>query len=99
MTSDSPDSVVVLDTDFSAGSGLGRGALIRVDLASGNRTVLSDDATPAGGQQFDNPIDVRYNACEKAFYVLQTGFTPAAPGWYINVDIICVFDDISEAGR
>ena len=66
VTSDSPDSVVVLDTDFSAGAGLGRGALIRVDLASGNRTVLSDDATPAGGQQFDNPIDVRYNACEKA---------------------------------
>jgi hypothetical protein len=73
----SPDSVVVLDTDFSAGSG--RGALIRVDLASGNRTLLSDDATPSGGQQFDNPIDVRYNSCEKAFYVLQTGFTPATP--------------------
>ena len=87
VTSDSPDSVVVLDTDFSAGTGLGRGALIRVDLASGNRTVLSDDATPAGGQQFDNPIDVRYNACEKAFYVLQTGFTPAAPaGRVLKVD-------------
>ena len=55
MTSDSPDSMVVLDMDFSAGTGLGRGALIRVDLASGNRTLLSDDATPSGGQQFDNP--------------------------------------------
>ena len=76
VTSDSPDSVVVLDMDFPAGTGLGRGALIRVDLASGNRTLLSDDATPSGGQQFDTPVDVRYNACEKAFYVLQTGFTP-----------------------
>jgi hypothetical protein len=67
--------------------GLGRGALIRVDLASGNRTLLSDDATPSGGQQFDTPIDVRYNACEKAFYVLQTGFTPAKPaGRVLKVD-------------
>ena len=79
VTSDSPDSIVVLDMDHSAGTGLGRGALIRVDLASGKRTLLSDNATPSGGQQFDTPIDVRYNACEKAFYVLQTGFTPATP--------------------
>jgi hypothetical protein len=87
VTSDSPDSVVVLDMDFSAGTGLGRGALIRVDLASGNRTLLSDDATPSGGQQFDTPIDVRYNACEKAFYVLQTGSTPATPaGRVLKVD-------------
>jgi hypothetical protein len=87
VTSDSPDSVVVLDMDFSAGTGLGRGALIRVDLASGNRTLLSDDATPSGGQQFDTPVDVRYNACEKAFYVLQTGFTPATPaGRVLKVD-------------
>ena len=79
VTSDSPDSIVVLDMDHSAGTGLGRGALIRVNLANGNRTLLSDDATPSGGQQFDTPIDVRYNACEKAFYVLQTGFTPSTP--------------------
>ena len=49
--------------------------------------MLSDDATPSGGQQFDTPVDVRYNACEKAFYVLQTGFTPAAPaGRVLKVD-------------
>ncbi len=87
VTSDSPDSIVVLDMDHSAGTGLGRGALIRVNLANGNRTLLSDDATPSGGQQFDTPIDVRYNACEKAFYVLQTGFTPSTPkGRVLKVD-------------
>jgi NHL repeat-containing protein len=43
MTSDAPDSVVVADRDhWSADTGLGRGALVRVDLATGNRTVLSD---------------------------------------------------------
>lgn len=47
VTSDSPDSVVVLDTDFSAGSGLGRGALIRVDLA--RRRAHPGVFTPAGG--------------------------------------------------
>jgi hypothetical protein len=68
-------------------SGNGRGALIRVDLATGDRTLLSDDASPSGGQQFDNPIKVKYNACEKAFYVLQTGFTPATPaGRVLKVD-------------
>ena len=70
-----------------AGTGLGRGALIRVDLASGKRTLLSDDASPTGGQQFDNPIDVQCDAYEKAFYVPQTGFTPASPaGRVLKVD-------------
>ena len=33
------------------------------------------------------PVDVQYNACEKAFYVLQTGFTPATPaGRVLKVD-------------
>ena len=51
------------------------------------QTLLSDHATPSGGQQFDTPIAVRYNACEKAFYVLQTGFTPASPaGRVLKVD-------------
>jgi hypothetical protein len=70
-----------------SGNGRGLGALIRVDLATGNRTVLSDDVTPSGGQQFDTPSDVAYNACENAFYVLQTGFTPGAPpGKVLKVD-------------
>jgi hypothetical protein len=55
--------------------------------ATGNRALMSSDASPTGGQQFDTPIDVQYNACEKAFYVLQTGFTPAAPaGRVLKVD-------------
>ncbi len=59
----------------------------RAGRRDGNRTLLSDDATPSGGQQFDTPIDVRYNACEKAFYFLQAGFTPASPaGRVLKVD-------------
>jgi hypothetical protein len=88
MTSDSPDSVVVADRDhLPAGTGKGRGALIRVDLATGNRTVLSDDVTPSGGQQFNFPVAVKYNACDKAFYVMQTGLTSSAtPGKVLKVD-------------
>ena len=63
------------------------GALIRVDLTSGDRTVLSIDGTPKGSPVFDAPIDVRYDACEKAFYVLQTGFgSPAEPGRVMKID-------------
>jgi len=88
MTSDAPDSVVVADRDHVPdGTGLGRGALIRVDLATGDRTVLSDDATPSGGQQFSAPVAVTYNACEKAFYVLQTGLTSSGvPAKVLKVD-------------
>jgi len=87
ITSDSPGSIVVLDAEQPAGPGLGVGALIRVDLTTGNRTLLSNDASPAGGQQFDFPIDVQYNACENAFYVLQTGFSPGGPdGRVLKVD-------------
>jgi hypothetical protein len=88
MASDSPNSVVVLDMEQApSGPGFGLGALIRVDLATGNRTVLSIDGTPKGSPVFDTPIDVRYNACEKSFYVLQTGFgSPAEPGRVMKVD-------------
>ena len=88
MASDSPDSVVVLDmSQRQAGTGYSVGALIRVDLTSGDRTVLSIDGTPKGSPVFDAPIDVRYDACEKAFYVLQTGFgSPAEPGRVMKID-------------
>ena len=88
LTSDSPDSVVVADRDhLPAVTGKGRGALIRVDLATGNRTVLSDDVTPSGGQQFNFPVAVKYNACDQAFYVMQTGLTSSAtPGKVLKVD-------------
>jgi hypothetical protein len=88
MASDSPNSVVVLDMEQRpSGPGFGLGALIRVDLATGDRTVLSIDGAPKGSPVFDTPIDVRYDACEKAFYVLQTGFTPSTPpGKVIKVD-------------
>ena len=88
MASDSPDSVVVLDMkQRPVGTGYSVGALIRVNLANGDRTVLSIDGTPKGSPVFDAPIDVRYDACEKAFYVLQTGFgSPAEPGRVMKVD-------------
>jgi hypothetical protein len=88
MASDSANSVVVLDMKQApAGPGFGLGALIRVDLATGNRTVLSVDGTPKGSPVFDTPIDVRYDACENAFYVLQTGFgSPSELGRVMKVD-------------
>src|SRR5262249_4934423 len=87
MTSDAPGSVVVLDSARPSASGKGAGALIRVDLGNGNRTMVSDDVTPSGGQQFDTPGNVQYDACENAFYVLQTGFTPTGPqGKVLKVD-------------
>jgi len=87
ITSDRPGSIVVLDSEQPAGPGLGLGGLVRVDLATGDRSVISNNALPTGGQQFDTPIDVQYDACENAFYVLQTGFTPAAPdGRVLKVD-------------
>ena len=69
------------------GHGFGRGALIRVNLASGDRTLVSEDGNPTGSPVFDTPIDVRYDACENAFYVLQTGFgSPNEPGKVEKVD-------------
>ncbi len=63
------------------------GDILVANLATGNRTVLSEDGNPTGSPVFDTPIDVRYNACENAFYVLQTGFTPSTPpGKVLKVD-------------
>ena len=61
--------------------------VIEIDLATGDRTVLSDDAAPSGGQQFSFPVAVMYNACEKAFYVLQTGIASSGtPAKVLKVD-------------
>lgn len=89
ITSDRPGSIVVLDMERPAGPGLGLGGLIRVNLATGDRSLVSSNANPTGGEQFDTPIDVQYNACDNAFYVLQTGFSPAAPdGRVLKVDAV-----------
>lgn len=50
MTSDAPDSVVADRDHVPASPGQGRGALVRVDLATGDRTLLS------GGQQSSFPV-------------------------------------------
>jgi hypothetical protein len=82
------NSLIVLDQQASGGSGLGLGALIRVDMTSGDRTVFSNNSTPPGGEQFDGPIDIAYNSCEHAFFVLQSGFNggPIIPGKILRVD-------------
>ena len=89
ITSDRPGSIVVLDAERPAPGGLPLGGLVRVDLATGDRTLISGNARPTSTstEQFDTPIDVQYNACDNAFCVLQTGFSPAAPdGRVLKVD-------------
>jgi hypothetical protein len=80
-----PDGdIVITDKGHAAGP-----VVMEVDPATGDRTVLSDDAAPAGGQQFSFPVAVTYNACEKAFYVLQTGLTSSgAPAKVLKVDAV-----------
>ena len=65
-------SLMVLDQTFG-----GTGALIRVNLATGNRTVASSNALPTSTWNFDMPYDVVRNACDNSFYVLHTGATGA----------------------
>jgi hypothetical protein len=88
---DRPGTIAVLDMERPAGPGLGLGGVVRVDLGTGDRTLISGNARPTStsAEQFDTPIDMQYDACENAFYVLQTGFTPAAPdGRVLKVDAV-----------
>jgi len=65
-------SLMVLDQDYA-----GTGALIRVDLATGDRTEMFSNALQNTKQDqkwpFDTPYDVVRNACDNSFYVLHTG--------------------------
>ena len=61
-------SLMVLDQDYA-----GTGALIRVDLATGDRTEAFSNALHPGKYKFDMPYDVVRNACDNSFYVLHTG--------------------------
>jgi len=81
MTSDSTtNSIVVLDQFYG-----GAGALIRVDLATGNRTVLSSNTAPTGVPNFNNPYDVVHDACTNSFYVLHSG-SSGVRGTVLRVD-------------
>jgi len=60
----------VLDQNFG-----GTGALIRVNLATGNRTEVFSNRLQTGTTNFDMPYDVVRNACDNSFYVLHTGAT------------------------
>jgi hypothetical protein len=62
-------NLMVLDQNFG-----GTGALIRVNLATGNRTVAFSNAQP-GTYRFDMPYDVVRNSCDNSYYVLHTGAT------------------------
>jgi len=73
-------SLMVLDQNFG-----GTGALIRVDLATGNRTVVFSNALQSGTRKFDMPYDVVRNGCDGGFYLLHTGAT-GVPGNVLRVD-------------
>ncbi len=71
MTTDATSSgIVVLDRSYG-----GTGALIKVDLASGDRSVLSANSAPTAGPSFANPYDVVHDACDDSFYVLHDGYS------------------------
>jgi hypothetical protein len=63
-------SLMVLDQNFG-----GTGALIRVNLTTGNRTEVFSNRLQTGTTNFDMPYDVVRNACDNSFYVLHTGAT------------------------
>jgi hypothetical protein len=73
-------SLMVLDQNFA-----GTGALIRVNLATGNRTEVFSNRLQTGTWNFDMPYDVVRNACNNSFYVLHTGAT-GVPGNVLRVD-------------
>jgi hypothetical protein len=73
-------SLMVLDQTFG-----GTGALIRVNLATGNRTEVFSNRLQTGTWNFDMPYDVVRNACNNSFYVLHTGAT-GVPGNVLRVD-------------
>jgi hypothetical protein len=73
-------SLMVLDQNFA-----GTGALIRVNLATGNRTEVFSNRLQTGTWNFDMPYDVVRNACNNSFYLLHTGAT-GVPGNVLRVD-------------
>ncbi len=73
-------SLMVLDRAFA-----GTGALIRVDLATGNRTEVFSNRLQTSTWNFDMPYDVVRDACSNTFYVLHTGAT-GVPGNVLRVD-------------
>jgi hypothetical protein len=73
-------SLMVLDQNFG-----GTGALIRVDLATGNRTEVFSNGLQTSTWNFDMPYDVVRNSCNNSFYLLHTGATGAL-GNVLRVD-------------
>jgi hypothetical protein len=68
-------AVAVLDQNSAGGPGAS--SLVQVDLASGDRSVVSSNAqnpSDPAAELVTNVRDVIYHACEKTYYVLQTGY-------------------------
>jgi hypothetical protein len=82
----SANSLVVLDERQPSGTSLGDGALITIDLASGDRTVLSSNGNPAGGQPIVGPYDMAYDSCANVYYVVVPGSVSSPPGQVLEVD-------------
>jgi hypothetical protein len=73
-------SIMVLDQEYA-----GTGALIRVDLTTGNRTEEFSNRLQPGKWNFDNPYDVVRDACNNSFYVLHSGGN-GVPGNVLRVN-------------
>lgn len=74
-------SVVVLDQNYA-----GAGGLFRIELATGDRTVVSSNTAPSGSPVFDMPFDVVHNGCDGAFYVLHSAGFAGPVGNVLKVD-------------
>lgn len=82
-----PNTLMILDElQPSAVAGRPPGAMISVNLTTGDRTVFSTNGAPNGGQQFDGPYDMVYDGCQNVYYVLQPGYVSTPPGRVIQVD-------------
>ncbi len=73
---------VVAETDVS---GVRNPSVIRVDPATGVRTLVSDNATPAGGPQFSQPQGIAVEADGSILVADLTAF-PQGNGGIIRVD-------------
>jgi hypothetical protein len=72
ITAGPSGELAVLEQDWTGGPGAA--TLMQVDLATGDRTVLSSNAqNPSGPDaEFDSVKDVQYDECQQAYYVMQS---------------------------
>jgi len=73
ITAGPSGEIAVLEQNWAGGTGAA--SLIQVNFATGDRTVLSSNAqNPSDPDaEFDTVMDVQYDQCEQAYYVMQSG--------------------------